>query len=187
MTSFYNRNELEKLGFKKIGNNVLISKKSSIYNPENITIGNNVRIDDFCILSGEINIKNYVHISAFCALYGKFGIEIGNFSGISPRCTIFSASDDFSGNYMVGPMVPMKFTNPSKGKVIISDYVQIGTNSVIMPSVLIKNGAAIGAFSFVTKDIESWKICFGNPVKIYKDRNKKILNFAKKISKTNDE
>ena len=51
MNSFYSKEELKEIGFKKYGENVLISRKTSIYNPEKIIIGNNVRIDDFCILS----------------------------------------------------------------------------------------------------------------------------------------
>lgn len=186
MNSFYNKTELKQLGLKSYGNNVLISKKTSIYDAQNITIGNNVRIDDFSILSGKINIKNNVHISAFCALYGRFEIEIGNFSGISPRSTIFSASDDFSGNFMVGPMVPSSFTNISSGKVKILDYVQIGTNCVIMPSVTVGEGSAVGAFSFVTKDIEPWKIYFGIPAKKIKNRSNKILDYIKIIQKDNE-
>lgn len=183
MTSFYTEKELKQIGFKSYGKKVLVSRKTSIYDAQNITIGSNVRIDDFCILSGKINIKNNVHISAFCALYGKFEIEIGNFSGISPRCTIFSASDDFSGNFMIGPMVPSNFTNISSGKVKISDYVQIGTNCVIMPSITIGEGSAVGAFSFITKNIKPWKIYFGIPTKEIKNRSKKLLNFAKNLPK----
>ena len=48
---FYSREQLEKIGFKSLGENVLISDKTSIYSPENISIGNNVRIDDFSVLS----------------------------------------------------------------------------------------------------------------------------------------
>lgn len=48
---FYTREQLEKKGFKSIGENVLISDKTSIYSPQNISIGNNVRIDDYCVLS----------------------------------------------------------------------------------------------------------------------------------------
>jgi serine acetyltransferase len=51
-TSFLSREKLMEIGFKSIGENVLLSSKASIYGPENIEIGNNVRIDDFCILSG---------------------------------------------------------------------------------------------------------------------------------------
>lgn len=60
MSNFYNEVELKNLGLKSYGENVLISKKCSIYGAENIEIGNNVRIDDFCILSGEIKIGNCV-------------------------------------------------------------------------------------------------------------------------------
>ena len=52
--SFYKKEDLYKLGLKDLGKNVFISKKCSIYTPENISIGDNVRIDDFCILSGHI-------------------------------------------------------------------------------------------------------------------------------------
>ena len=89
MNSFYNDAELKEIGFKKIGKDVKISRKVSIYSPEKISIGNHVRIDDFSILSGEIEIGNYVHISAYTALYGSFGIKIGDFCGCSPRTTIF--------------------------------------------------------------------------------------------------
>lgn len=60
-------------------------------------IGNNVRIDDFYILSGKLTLCNNIHISSFCALYGSNGIIMNDFSGLSPRTTIFSASDDFTG------------------------------------------------------------------------------------------
>jgi galactoside O-acetyltransferase len=63
--SFYSEIELSKLGLKDYGKNVLISKKCSIYSPEKISIGNNVRIDDFCILSGNIILGSNIHISTF--------------------------------------------------------------------------------------------------------------------------
>ena len=65
VSSFMSAAELRNIGFKSIGINVNISKKISIYNPEFISIGNNVRVYDFCILSASnngITIGNYVHI-----------------------------------------------------------------------------------------------------------------------------
>lgn len=53
MNSFYTEAELKELGLKSFGKSVLLSKKVSIYGAKNISIGNNVRIDDFCILSGQ--------------------------------------------------------------------------------------------------------------------------------------
>ena len=56
MTSFYTEEELKGLGFRHIGNGVCISRKASIYGAQNISLGDHVRIDDFCILSGRIEI-----------------------------------------------------------------------------------------------------------------------------------
>lgn len=95
-TSFLSRDEIMSIGFASFGDNLKISRKASIYSPEKISIGNNVRIDDFCILSGRINIGSNIHISAYVALYGQAGITIQDFSGISARCTLYSAIDDLS-------------------------------------------------------------------------------------------
>lgn len=173
--SFYNQNELKNLGLKNYGKNVLISDKCSIYGAENISIGNNVRIDDFCILSGAIEIGNYVHISAYCALYGKFGIKIGDFSGLSPKSIIFSASDDFSGEFMTNPMLPDTLTNVTGGFVELEKFVQIGAGSIIMPNITCKEGSAAGAFSLIQQDLEPWTINVGIPSKKIKVRNKNIL------------
>ena len=54
---YYDEKELKKLGLKKIGNNVKLSKFAQIYDPKNISIGDNVRIDDFCVLIGNIEIE----------------------------------------------------------------------------------------------------------------------------------
>ncbi|HBS76832.1 MAG TPA: galactoside O-acetyltransferase, partial [Alphaproteobacteria bacterium] len=55
-SNFYSDTELQELGLKSYGKNVLISRKCSIYGAHNISVGDNVRIDDFCILSGNITI-----------------------------------------------------------------------------------------------------------------------------------
>lgn len=61
--AYLTRTELENLGFKHLGQNVKISDRAAIYNPESISIGDNSRIDDFCIISGTIVIGNFCHIT----------------------------------------------------------------------------------------------------------------------------
>lgn len=180
-SSFFSLAELSTLPFKHIGNNVLVSRKASIYNPEQMSIGDNVRIDDFCILSGKIKLGDYIHISAYCALYGAMGIELGDFSGLSPGCKIFSASDDFSGESLVGPMLPDKFTNVTGGEIIIGRYVQVGAGSIIFPNLEIEEGAAIGAMSLITTTLKSWNIYTGIPAVFMKARSKKILELVSQI------
>ena len=178
MNTFYSPLELQDLGILKFGKNVLISKKSSIYSPETLMLGDNVRIDDFCIISGHVNIGSYVHISAYTALFGSCGIEIGDYSGLSPRCTVFSASDDFSGEYMVGPLISKSYTNVESGKVTLSHHVQIGAGSIILPNVNIDIGVAVGAMSLIKKDLSAWNVYAGNPLRFIKIRRKDLLKFV---------
>ncbi|MDR1699135.1 MAG: acyltransferase [Prevotellaceae bacterium] len=175
MTSFYSEKELLELGLKSFGRNVFISRKCSIYSPAKISIGDNVRIDDFCVLSGEIALGNNIHIAAYCALYGAFGIEMEDYTGLSPRCTVFSATDDFSGDYLISPMVDKSKTNVTGGKVLIKKYSQIGANCVIFPGVTIEEGCAVGTMSLINRSLEGWGIYAGIPAKRIKDRKKGLL------------
>lgn len=175
VNSFYNREELESLGFNACGKNVLISKYARFYNPELISLGDNVRIDDFCILSGNIIIGDFVHLSAYCTFYGKNSIEIKNYCGTSPRTTIYSQTDDFSGNFLIGPMHETSLTNVTGGKVVLNEFVQLGANTIVFPNVVIGEGSVTGAFSLVTKSIEGWGIYAGIPAVRIKDRSKKLL------------
>jgi galactoside O-acetyltransferase len=181
--SFYNEDELASLGLKNYGKNVLISSKASIYSPEKISIGNNVRIDDFCILSGNITLQSYIHIGAFCALYGSKGIIMEDYTGLSPRTTIFSATDDFSGNYLVSPMVPVQYTNVTGGLVLIKRYAQIGAGCIILPNLVINEGVAVGAMSLINKDLAEWGIFAGIPAKYLKERSKQLLKLIPDLKK----
>ena len=178
---FYKREELEKIGFKSLGENVLISDKCSIYSPEKIEIGNNVRIDDFCILSGDIKIGNYIHIAAFSALFGGAGIEMEDFCGLSARGLVYSVSDDYSGEFLTNPMVPEKYRDVSKGKVIFKKHSLVGAGSILLPGVILEEGTAVGANSVITKSTQEWSIYVGSPAKKIKDRKKDLLELEKQF------
>jgi galactoside O-acetyltransferase len=175
--SFLTKEELQDMGFSSIGDNVLISRNANFYGIENISIGNNVRIDDFCILSGKIILGSNIHISAYSALYGAYGIELMDYSGISPRSTIFSASDDFSGDYLIGPMIKSSFTNVIGGKVLMEKYTQLGASTVVLPTCTISEGAVTGSMTLVNKTLSPWTINIGVPAKEVKKRSKKLLEF----------
>lgn len=170
MTSFYTRDELLAIGFKSVGERVMISRKASFYGASRMTIGNNVRIDDFCILSGNITLGNNIHISAYVALYGAMGIELEDYTGISPRSTIYSAMDDFSGDCLIGPIHDEKLTNVTGGKVTLKRFSQIGANCVVFPDLTIGEGAVTGAMSLVTHSLEPWTVNTGIPSKTIKAR-----------------
>jgi len=177
--SFFSREELKDIGLKSVGNNVLISRKASIYSPNTINCGNNVRIDDFCLLSGNIDVGDFVHISAYSALYGGDYIRISDYSGVSPRVTIFSAVDDFGGDYLIGPMAPAGTTRLVSGPVILERFVQIGASSVILPNLTVYEGAVVGAMSLVNKSLASWGVFAGIPAKFIKERRKELLKHVR--------
>lgn len=180
MNSFYTTEELSSLGLKKYGTNVLISKKASIYGAKNISMGDNVRIDDFCILSGNIYIGNYVHIAAYCGLFGgEAGISMDDFSGLSSRSAIYAASDDYSGEFLTNPTVKDEYKNVVSKHVKIGRHVVIGTNSTILPGVTIGDGTSMGACSLVTKNCDEWGIYVGTPVIRIKERSKNLLKLEK--------
>lgn len=177
-TSFYTDDELLSMGFKSIGKGCCISRKASFYGISRMSIGDNVRIDDFCILSGNITLGSHIHISAFVALYGAEGIVLEDYTGISPRSTIYSAMDDFSGDYLIGPIHPEDYTNVTGGTVIVKRFSQIGCNSVIFPNLTIEEGVVVGACSLVRQSLESWGIYAGIPCKRLKTRNKNMIKFV---------
>lgn len=174
MSSFYTENELANLGLKAYGKGVKLSRFARLYSPSTIILGDNVRIDDFCILSGQISIGSNVHISAYVALYGSRGIVLEDYTGISPRTSVFSAMDDFGGDFLIGPIHDDYKTKVTGGKVILKKFSQIGAHCVVFPNIVIGEGAVVGACSLVRSSLLPWKIYCGTPVTILKDRKKTL-------------
>ena len=177
MSNYYSPDELKRLGIKYAGENVLISKKASIYNPDKMEFGNNVRIDDFCVLSGKIIFGSFIHITAFNLIAGADeGVFFDDFTTLAYRCLVFTRSDDYSGETLVNSMIPEKYRyNTIKQPVHIKKHVIIGANSVIFPGVDIEEGVSVGAMSLVLKPTEPWSIYAGIPAKRIKERKKDLL------------
>src|SRR5690606_36381515 len=118
--AYLSRKALEEIGFRSIGENVKVSDKASIYNPECISIGDHSRIDDFCIISGWVSIGKYVHIAPFCLVAGgEVGVEMDDFSGLAYGVQVFSQSDDYTGASLTNPTVDDIYKLERKEKVSI--------------------------------------------------------------------
>ncbi|MDA3834255.1 MAG: acyltransferase [Spirochaetales bacterium] len=186
---FLCREAINELGFGHVGENVFLSDKASYYNCANIVIRNNVRIDDFCVLSagaGGIEIGSYVHIAVYASLIGVGKITLHDFCNISSRVAIYSSNDDYSGTWMTNPMVPEKYTNVTHADVTVGRHVIVGANSVILPGVTLEDGVAIGAFSLVTKNCEEFGIYSGVPAKKIKNRKRNILELEHRLLQSGD-
>jgi len=170
--------DLNKL--KKIGKNVIIGKTVRIRYPELVEIGDNVIIDDFTYISTSLKISDYVHISSGCKIIGgkESYVEFNSFSTLSPGVVLAAGSDDYIGG-IATPLVPEEYKgNVEHGRIILGRHCVIGSNSVVLPNVILNEGASVGALSLVNKSLDAWDLFAGIPAKFIKKRNSEfIINF----------
>lgn len=179
------REALQAIGFASIGKDVQISDKASFYGAERISIGSNVRIDDFCVLSageGGIEIGNRVHIAVYTSLIGAGKITLCDFCNLSSRVSIYSSSDDYTGESMTNPTVPEEYKIVHNAPVHLGRHVIVGCGSVILPGITLEEGVAIGALSMVNKNCDAFGIYTGTPARRIKDRRRDVLDLEKMLS-----
>lgn len=187
-TSFYSEEELKNIGFKSYGKNFLLSRNAKIYGASNMVIGDNVRIDDFCVLSGKVTIGNYVHIAVCCSIFaGSTGVVFEDFTCISSRGAIYAESDDYSGESLTNSTVSEKYKNIIKKPVVLEKHVLVGSGSTILPGVRIGYGTSVGSMSLVNKSLDPWGIYVGAPCRYLKERSKKLLELEKSFLKEEEE
>lgn len=184
--SFLDKDIIDRMGFLSVGQNVRLSEHASFHGASRLSIGDNVRIDDFCVLSagaGGIRIGKNVHLAAFTSLMGAGSIHLDDYSGLSARVSIYSSSDDYSGAAMTNPTVPTEFTNVFHADVYVGKHVIVGCGSVVMPGVRLEEGVVIGALSFVDDDCMAFGIYAGVPVRRIKERRRDFLKLEHRFEK----
>lgn len=170
--------------FKSIGKNVKIYPQAKIIGAEFIEIGDNVIIDDFVFIyaSQDSFIGNYVHIASFTSITGGGQFLIEDFCNISSGVRIFTGTDDYLGEGLTNPTVPVEFRAVSRGKTHLKKHTIIGPNSVIFPDVCLEIGTSAGAGSILRKSTEPWTVYAGNPAKPIKERRSDIiLNYEQQL------
>lgn len=170
--------------FKKIGTNVQIGKNVYFRYPDEVEIGNNVIIDEFCFFTTSVKLSDYVHIAPSCTIIGgkKSQFIMASFSAMGAGTRVICASDDFVKGPFGSP-VPIEFRpNCVVSKVELEKHTIIGTNTVIHPGVIIKEGAVTGSLTLVTKSLDPWGVYIGIPAKFVKFRDRDyILESEKKF------
>jgi acetyltransferase-like isoleucine patch superfamily enzyme len=179
------REEIEKIGFKSVGENVIINRDIQFYSPGKISIGNNVRIDGYCVISpsGGLEIGDYVHIACGSSIIGAAPIVMKAFSGISSRVAIYSSNEDYSGAALTNPTVPEKYRKASHAPVTLHEHVIVGSGSIIMPGVELGVGSAVGALSFVNRSVEEFTIVSGNPARKITNRKRDTIRLEEELRK----
>ncbi|MBN2072577.1 MAG: acyltransferase [Actinobacteria bacterium] len=183
--------------FKKAGRNVIFGRGVTIRHPLKISMGNNVVVEDNCVLdakgdnSGGLEIGNNVIISRNVVLSSKNGyIKIGDNTVIGINSVVHSVgkSSVVVGSdvlisayvYLIGggtyhyerSDIPIREQGLDlKGGIVIEDNVWLGASVNVIDGVTIKKGSIVGACSLVAKDIiEENSVVLGMPARVIKKR-----------------
>jgi len=128
---------LYRLAGMKIGSGTSIHMGLRLYNPSNISIGDDTIIGEHTVLDG------------------RDTLTIGNHVAFATGVKIYNSQHDIHS---------LTFEAISK-PVIIEDYVFIGPSAIILPGVRIGKGAVVGAQAVVTKDVAPESVVAGIPAR----------------------
>lgn len=178
------RTALQAMGFAAVGVGVQVSDRASFHGASRITLGDHVRIDDFCVLSagaGGIEIGQHVHVAVYTSLIGAGRITVAEFANLSSRVSIYASNDDYSGRTMTNPTVPHEFTGVTHADVHVGRHVIVGSGTVVLPGVTLAEGAAVGALSLVNRDCEPFGIYAGVPARRIGERSRELLQVEQRF------
>lgn len=171
---------LRAMGFASLGRDVKISDRAAIYNADQMRIGDYSRIDDFCVVSGRVEIGRNVYIGPFALIAGGSpGVIFEDFTTLAYRVQVFSQSDDYSGTTMANPTVPKAYKSEYFAAVRLGRHSIVGAGSTVMPGVMLAEGTSVGAASLVTKSTEAWSIYAGSPARRLRDRSRDLLDLER--------
>lgn len=180
----WNEEIKKELGY--CGKNVFIGHNTIFTNPKKVFLGDNVRIDPFCLITTELEIGEYAQICAHSVLGGgsQHKIKLGKWNYIGYGSKLFCASEDYSGEF--GPINEFWGKNKIfRGNITFLDYSGVASDVIVLPNITLPLGCSIGAKSLVYKNdtLNEWSVFYGNPLKFIKKRNKENII---ELSKSND-
>jgi acetyltransferase-like isoleucine patch superfamily enzyme len=177
---------------RHMGKNVRIGCGVKFVNPQNISLADNVCIDDHCVLiarsergitlgdtvqlkhgvyldtetdEGYIEIGPRAYIGTGCCLHGHKGLEIGEYTLFAQNITITPFSHKFDD-----PDVPIIEQGGHCRKVTIGRDCYLGKCACVLYSADIGEGSVIGAGAVVVKPVPPFSVAVGVPAKVIRQR-----------------
>ena len=169
---------------KIIGENVYLDSDILI-KQNNIIEGSHIAIDKGFYCTTNISIGSYVHIGPYVTIIGgkESNFIAKGFNNIMAGARIVCGSDRFDDTGLFGAMIPKNFKGTQIIKpVIMDEFSNIGTNSIVMAGSRLRKGVLLTAGSLLIGDTEEWGVYKGNPATLVKKINgTKIIEMAKKL------
>lgn len=178
--------------FEEIGRGVVFGRNVVLRHPHKIKLGNNVLIDDDCVLDAkgcagpDFVIGDNVILSRGCLLSAKYGpISIGDNTNFGANCLVYAAKEVTIGRdtllaaqcYVGGamyqfddPNVPPIQQGAYANGVSIGNGCWLGAGVKVIDGVTVGDGVILGTGAVVNKDIPALSVAVGVPAKVIKTR-----------------
>jgi dTDP-4-amino-4,6-dideoxy-D-glucose acyltransferase len=171
---FLARDALERLGFAKLGENVLIHCTVVIVDCGKISLGSHVRIDPYVIISnrGGVEFGNNIHIGGHT---GHGAIQFGDFANISHFVGIYTSNEDLSGRTLSHPTVPGGDKSVRIASISFGRHCAVGAGSLVFPGARFGEGSVLGAMSRVGRPLKPWTTYAGIPARRIRERQQGVL------------
>ncbi len=170
------------------GRNVIFGQNVVLRHPHKIRIGNDVVIDDNCLLdakgaenrgiaigdgvfigrntilsckNGDIDVEDGANIGFNCELFSASHVRVGKDTLLAAYCYLIGGDHDFSDS----SRSVIEQARTSAG-VNVGSGAWLGAGAKILDGVTVGDGAIIGAAAVVKNDVPAGAIAVGIPAKI---------------------
>lgn len=169
------RRHFYKRRFRACGANLVVDIGVSIEGHDCISVGDNVFIDKYCVIStgrnlvgnirdivntsythkkGDIVIGNNVHIAQFSILMGYGGIQFDDKVVLSSGCKIYSLTNlayDINDRSRIVTLMPYAQSEFLLSPVVLETNVWLGLNTIVMPGTIVGKDSFSVSNSVLTK------------------------------------
>jgi acetyltransferase-like isoleucine patch superfamily enzyme len=182
--------------FRACGRGLIIGRNVVIRNPQNMVLGEQVTIDDNCLIDARgagadgLVLEDGVIVNRNSMIQAKTGpIRLGARTSIGCNSVIVSMDGVVlgeavltaggcyvsAGSYRFDDLEAAVMDQPaySKGPIHIGAKSWLGTAVVVLDGVRIGQGAVIGAGAVVTKSIPDYAVAIGAPARVIRIRGLK--------------
>lgn len=186
---YYRTEELRAMGFGAVGENVAIARNCHVVNPQRIFLGSDIKIHPFCSVvaytDSSITIGTSVHIGGYSLFFALKPIRIGAFSSISTHVRMFTATDDFSGESLLGSDIPADLRVEKVGEIVLEDHCGMGSGAMLLPGTRMAEGCVLGGQSMLKAgETKPWTIYAGSPAVAVKARSRRSLELLARHPRT---
>jgi len=175
------------------GRNVLFGQNVVLRHPGKIRIGQNVVIDDNCLLdakgdgnrgitigsgvfigrntifsckNGDISVEDGANIGFNCELFSASRVRVGRNTLLAAYCYLIGGDHDFSN-----PDLPVLEQGRRSAGIDVGEGAWLGAGAKILDGVVIGNRAVVGAGAVVREAVPEGSIAVGIPARVIGHRD----------------